>query len=121
LKGSLLNETIDNLPGDVALIPLDGRLDFLSAEDARRRFDQAISAGTSRLVVDLSQVSFVDSSGLGALIGGLKLARGAGGDLWLVALTDQAQSLLKLTSLDKVFQTLPTLADAVTALQRQAH
>jgi anti-sigma B factor antagonist len=104
--------------GDVTVIRFDGRLDFLSAGDVRSRFSEAVLAGGRRLVVDLAKVTFIDSSGLGALVGGLKAARQAGGDLRIASPSAQAQSLLKLTSLDQVFRAHPTVDDALTALQR---
>jgi anti-anti-sigma factor len=103
---------------DVVVIRFDGRLDFLSAGDARKQFADAVQDGGRRLVVDLGKVTFIDSSGLGALVGGLKSARQAGGDLRIASPSEQAKSLLKLTSLDQVFRAHPTLDDALTAYQR---
>jgi anti-anti-sigma factor len=57
-----------------------------------------------KLAVDLSAVEFIDSSGLGALIGGLKAARTAGGDLRIAGATEQVVSVLRLTNLDKVLR-----------------
>jgi anti-sigma B factor antagonist len=63
-------------------------------------------------VVDLSGVEFIDSSGLGALIGELKKARQAGGDLRISGVTDQVATVLRLTNLDRV---LRPYADVQTA------
>jgi len=113
-----MKATIDRRPGDVTVIHLDGRLDFLSASDARNRFVEAVTSGGRHVVVDLAKVTFIDSSGLGALVGGLKTARQYGGDLRIASPSTQAKSLLKLTSLDQVFRAHPTLEDAVTAFHR---
>ena len=59
-------------------------------------------------MVDLGGTEFVDSSGLGALIGGLKVARLAGGDLRIAASTDAVRKVLKLTNLDRVLRDYPT-------------
>jgi anti-sigma B factor antagonist len=100
---------------DVAVVQLEGRLDFLSASAARDEFARVVQDGTHRIVVDLGDVAFIDSSGLGSLIGGLKVARQAGGDLRLARPTEQARSVLKLTSLDRVFQAHGTIDEALAA------
>ena len=69
--------------------------------------------GQHRLVVDLGQVSFIDSSGLGALISGLKSARQAGGDLRIANPGEQARVVLKLTRLDRVLHPYDSVEDAL--------
>jgi anti-anti-sigma factor len=64
-------------------------------------------------VVDLNDVPFIDSSGLAALISGLKAARTAGGDLRIARPSDQARMLFELTRLDKVLLAYPSVEDAV--------
>jgi anti-sigma B factor antagonist len=66
----------------------------------------------AKLVADLSKVDFLDSSGLGALIGSLKLARQAGGDVRIVAPNEQVQLVLKLTNMDRIFTSYPTSESA---------
>jgi anti-sigma B factor antagonist len=110
--------TTDQHSSDTMVIRFDGRLDFLSASDARKHFSDAVETGGKRIVVDLAKVTFIDSSGLGALVGGLKTARQAGGDLRIASPSQQAKSLLKLTSLDQVFREHPTVDDALSAFQR---
>ena len=61
----------------------------------------------TRVVVDLSAVEFIDSSGLGALISGLKVARQAGGDLRIAAPTRQVITVLELTNLNRVLRAHP--------------
>ena len=58
-------------------------------------------------------VSFVDSSGLGALISGMKATRIAGGDLRIAQVGDQARLILELTTLDKVMKIYPTVEEAL--------
>ncbi|MCH1867380.1 STAS domain-containing protein [Nocardioides sp. CFH 31398] len=83
--------------------PLD-RLTMVSAKRFSGHVADLIGGGTSRIVVDLSRTGFVDSSGLGALIAGLKSARQAGGDLRLAAPSEQVTTILSLTNLDKVLR-----------------
>jgi anti-anti-sigma factor len=108
-----VDSVIEERADAIAIIRLSGRLDFLTSATARERFNESIAAGRTRLVVDLHDLSFIDSSGLGALIGGLKAARQAHGDLRLARPGEQARTVLKLTSLDRVFQAFGTVEDAL--------
>jgi anti-sigma B factor antagonist len=100
-----MSVTFETLDGNVTLVRLEGRLDATAAPDLQNRLIAAIAEGKTRLAVDLSNVSFVDSTGLGALVFSLKAARRAEGDLRLVAPSAQAMKLLRLTTLDRVFRT----------------
>jgi len=89
---------------DVRVLTLTGRLNMVAAPRLRSAVDDEVEAGSRRLVVDLQAVSFIDSSGLGALIAGLKKARQAGGDLRIAGLTEQVDTVLRLTNLDRVLR-----------------
>ena len=107
--------TIDAMPNGTAVMRLHGRLDFVSATVVRQRLVGATAEGHRVLVVDLEDVPFLDSSGLGALIGGLKAARTAGGDLRLARVGEQPKVVLALTTLDRVFQNYATVEEALGA------
>ncbi|MGF9758424.1 STAS domain-containing protein [Microvirga sp. 0TCS3.31] len=100
---------IEQTSQGIALVRLSGRLDAAAAPQILARLKGAVAEGRSRLAVDLSQVSFIDSTGLGILVSGLKAARKTDGDLRLIAPSPQAQRLLRLTTLDRVFVTSDTL------------
>lgn len=87
-----------------AVVSLEGRLTAPTAPRLRSAVDDLVATGDTRIVVDLSQTEFVDSSGLGALIGGLKVARLAGGDLRIAGVTEPVRRVLKLTNLDRVLR-----------------
>ena len=108
-----MDVTVDRRPAGVAVVRPMGRLDLNHAAELRERLAALVAAGQHRLVVDLAGVASIDSSGLGALIGGLKAARLAGGDLRLAAATDQARVVLQLTTLDRVLRSYPTEAAAL--------
>ena len=99
--------------GETATVALSGRLDLLSAAAVKERLGKEVAAGHKKLVVDLGDVAFIDSSGLGALIGGLKAARQAGGDLRIARAGDQAKVVLQLTTLDRVLRPYATLEEAL--------
>ena len=70
---------VDDVRTDLAIIRVVGRLNMVTAPDLRDVVAHAVKSGKSRLVVDLAGVEFMDSSGLGALIGALKTTRQARG------------------------------------------
>jgi anti-sigma B factor antagonist len=71
--------------------------------------------GKKNVVADLSQVSFMNSSGLGMLISGMTTMRNAGGDLCLAAVADRIQSLLVITKLNTVFKHFETVDEAAAS------
>jgi anti-sigma B factor antagonist len=103
---------IEQTEQGIALVRLSGRLDAAAAPHVLARLKDAVAEGRSRLAVDLSEVSFIDSTGLGTLVSGLKAARRAECDLRLIAPSPQAQRLLRLTTLDRVFVISDTLETA---------
>lgn len=99
--------------GDRSVVTVSGEIDVASADGLRERLNQLVSAGRTSLVVDLTAVDFMDSTGLGVLVGMLKKVRSAGGRLDLVIDGDRLLRLFRLTSLDQVFTIHPTLEDAL--------
>ncbi|NGP04194.1 STAS domain-containing protein [Rhodococcus sp. 14C212] len=96
---------------DVVVVRPEGRLNMVAAPRLREQLRGLVEGGSARVVVDLGATEFIDSSGLGALVSGLKAARQAGGDLRLASPTAQVRSVLSLTSLDRVLRTYDS-ADA---------
>jgi anti-sigma B factor antagonist len=91
-----------------------GRLTMVSARTFRETVVGAIeNARGGVFVVDLSQVEFVDSSGLGALVACLKTARQGGGDLRLAAPSEQVSMVLGLTNLDRVLRPRASVEEAL--------
>lgn len=86
----------------------EGRLNMVAAPALRQELRSLVESGSNRLVVDLSSTDFIDSSGLGALISGLKVARQAGGDLRIAAPTTQVETVLSLTNLNRVLRAHPS-------------
>lgn len=84
------------------LIVLRGDLDLATAPDLRETLVEVIDEG-ARIVIDMEAVEFLDSAGLGILVGGLKRARGRDGDLELVCSNGEVLKPLVITGLDRVF------------------
>lgn len=90
----------------------DGRLNMVSAPKLREFITTVIADGSNRIVLNLHDITFMDSSGLGALIGCLKAARQAGGDLRIASVQPQVKMVLQLTSMDKVLTSYATTEEA---------
>ncbi len=98
---------------EMQVFELTGSLDIATSPTVRAALTSASERGSHRLIVDLTRVEFLDSTGLGALIGGQRRAKEFGGEVRLVAKEGQILRLLRITGLLKVFAVYPTLDDAV--------
>jgi anti-sigma B factor antagonist len=88
----------------VGVVTPKGRLNMVSARRLKELLSDLVGGGTTRIVVDMAETTFLDSSGLGALIAGLKSARQAGGDLRIARPTPSVMTVFELTNLDKVLR-----------------
>ena len=95
----------------VKVIQPAGILDGTQVNHLRQEINQAVTANTDIVLIDLENVTFMDSSGLGALVIALKTVRTAGGKLFLCAINDQVKMLFQLTSMDRVFEIFPSRDD----------
>jgi anti-sigma B factor antagonist len=101
--------------GDCAVLQIAGEVDLYTAPDLRLRFQDLAAKGSVHLIADLSRVDFIDSTGLGVLIGGLKVLREHDGSLTLAVSTRRFLRLLELTGLERVFPPQPSVLAAITA------
>ena len=103
--GQFTQQTLES--GVVVVRPV-GRLNMVAAPTLRKELHALVDSGCTRVVVDLSGTELIDSSGLGALISGLKMARQAGGDLRIASPTRQVITVLELTNLNRVLSVHPS-------------
>ena len=99
--------------GDWVVARASGDLDLTTAPRLLERVVQVVSEGQPRVVLDLEGVDFVDSTGLGVLVGLLKRTRSQGGDLRLVSTRRSLQKVLELTSLDLALPLARTVDEAL--------
>ena len=96
------------------VIDLTGRIDAFNVATLRDRFTALADTGGKRFIVDLSNVSFLDSAGMAALVSLLKRARQAGGDVDLVwPKLEAAKRILQLTKFDRVFNMLDSAENGI--------
>lgn len=92
------------LANDVWMVSASGRLDQALTPQLEETLDQVLTAGHTRLIVNLSEASYINSGGLRALVSAWRKARQKGGDLVLCGLNARLQEIFTLVGFDKVFQ-----------------
>lgn len=111
-----MNVQVQDFISRVRVIKLDSRVDAVNAPNLKTKFEAMIAEGTVQFVLDLQNVSFMDSAGLAALVTLLKCARAAGGDVKLIAPNDdKAMRILRLTKFDRVFEIADRVETAVAS------
>ena len=99
--------------GGQTVVQVDGEIDVYTAPTLREELSSLLDGDHINLVVDLTGVSFMDSTGLGVLVGTLKRVRAAGGDLRLVIDQERILKVFRITALTQVFAIHPTLDGAL--------
>lgn len=107
--------TISTFSGH-SVVRADGELDVSTAPELRQTITTALDEGDGKVVIDLTAVTFMDSTTLGVLIGAHNRVREIGGALGLVCSDERVRRVFSITGLDKVFTLHDTVPDAVTAL-----
>ena len=98
-----------------SVISLRGEIDVYTAPRLRQALIDLIEGGKSDILVDMSRVDFLDSTGLGVLVGGLKRVKAKDGSLEIVATQDKILKIFEITGLSKVFPIHDSVETAVSA------
>lgn len=106
-----------NNTGDVPVVAVRGEVDVYSAPALKEKITELLGNGQPTLVVDLSDVAFLDSTGLGALVEARAASTEAGGVMPLVCSQERLLKLFTITGLDGVFAIRPTVDEALASLQ----
>jgi anti-sigma B factor antagonist len=100
----------------VAVIGLSGEVDVYTSPRLKQEIVDLLNSGTHKLVVDLTGVEYLDSTGLGVLIGGLKRAREREGDLKLICDNLRILRIFEITGLTKIFDIYRSETEALEKL-----
>ncbi|MEH2025864.1 STAS domain-containing protein [Nostoc sp.] len=92
----------------VKVIKLSGNLNATTSQDFRQNITEILESGAKIVLVDFKDVTFMDSSGLGALVLAFKTLRAADIKLALCSINEQVRILFELTNMDKVFEIFPS-------------
>lgn len=95
------------------MLEVGGEVDIYTAPKLRERLVELIDAGNDRIVVDLEGVGFMDSTGLGSLVAGLKRIRERDGELSIVCTREPVLKVFGITGLDRVFAVHTSVGDAL--------
>jgi anti-sigma B factor antagonist len=90
----------------VKVIQPSGILDGASANQLRRDINDVVENGANIVLVDFQDITFMNSTGLGALVATLRSVRSAGSELFICSLNEQVQMIFQLTKMDRVFKPL---------------
>jgi len=93
---------------------IDGEIDINTSPDIKKSFDKLISKKTPKIVINLSKVTYVDSSGLATLVEILKNMRAYDGRLRLTNLAPKIKSLFEITKLEKLFEIMADEGEALS-------
>jgi len=107
--------TVDDSHPPYAVLTASGEIDVATAPDLRAALLDLIGEGRTRIVVDLEQVEFLDSTGLGVLVSTVKRVRADGGDLSVVCTRPQILQVFEITGLTAVFSVHDSLDQAVAS------
>jgi anti-sigma B factor antagonist len=97
------------------IIEVGGEIDVYTAPKLRDRISELVADGNYHLVIDMENVDFLDSTGLGVLVGGLKKLRAHDGSMQLICTQERLLKIFRITQLAKVFAIYESQADALAA------
>jgi anti-sigma B factor antagonist len=107
----------EQLGDDSYVISLGGEVDLYTAPEFKQQLLDVISQGGRNVVVDFSNTTFIDSTTLGVLVGGVKRLRTNDGQLSLVCSDRNITKIFEITGLDRVFTIYPTRNEAIEQLK----
>jgi anti-sigma B factor antagonist len=114
-KGASVDLSLDTRElGGCTVIEVGGEIDVYTAPKLRESIVDLVNRGNYHLVVDMENVEFLDSTGLGVLVGGLKRVRAHDGSLRLVCTQERLLKIFRITGLTKVFAIYDTVDAAVS-------
>lgn len=102
---------------NVAVIALTGEVDVYTSPRVKQEVVDCLNAGCTRLIIDLTGVEYLDSTGLGVLIGALKRARERDGDLKLICDNVRILRIFEITGLTKIFDIVRSESEALEKLE----
>jgi anti-sigma B factor antagonist len=102
-----------SLRGKATVLTLRGEIDVYSAPRLRQAIVDVVDGGAQHLVVDMEKVDFLDSTGLGVMVEGLKRIKGREGTLSVVATQDKIVKIFDITGLNKAFAMYRSVDEAV--------
>jgi anti-sigma B factor antagonist len=104
------------IDGERHVLSVRGEIDLFTAPELKQVLAESIEGGRIRIIVDLTETTFLDSTALGVLIGAVKRLRSRDGALAIVNVDDNIAKTFEITGLDQIFTIVPTRDEAVDAV-----
>jgi anti-sigma B factor antagonist len=104
------------IDGERHVLSVRGEIDLFTAPELKQVLAESIEGGRIRIIVDLTETTFLDSTALGVLIGAVKRLRSRDGALAIVNIDDNIAKTFEITGLDQIFTIVPTRDEAVDAV-----
>jgi anti-sigma B factor antagonist len=108
--------TQDQIDDERHVIAVAGEIDLFTAPEMKAALGEALEGGRTRIVVDLTETTFLDSTALGVLIGAVKRLRSRDGRLTIVNVDPNIAKTFEITGLDQIFTIRSTREEAIQAL-----
>lgn len=102
---------------DIPVIVADGDIDIYSVASFKTAINEVLDTGANKLVIDLKDVEYIDSSGFGALLGATRRIRPNGGSIILTGCCDTVARIMKITQLDTIFVMCKDCQEAVDSIK----
>ena len=99
-----------------SVLAVTGEFDLASVPRVRRAVIDTLAIGNAYLVLDLTGVDFIDSSGLGVVLGSVRRARAIGGDVRVVVQEPQVRAVFEVTGLDRILELYPSVDEALVGV-----
>jgi anti-sigma B factor antagonist len=106
----------EQLANDTYAISLAGEIDLYTAPEFKQQLLEVIGEGATHVIVDLTSTTFIDSTTLGVLVGGLRRLRSSDGQLTIVCSDPNITKIFEITGLDRVFDVVDTRDEALAGL-----
>ena len=106
----------EKVADDVYVIALTGEIDLYTAPEFKQQLLDVVGQGAKSVVVDLTETTFIDSTTLGVLVGGVKRLRETGGQLSIVSSDRNITKIFEITGLNRVFPLHATRAEALESV-----
>jgi anti-sigma B factor antagonist len=108
--------SLENLDGKPPILQLEGEANVYTAPQIKIEIISLVESKNTKAIVDLTKVTYLDSTTLGVLIGGLKRFRDKDGDLVLVCPSPRILRAFEITGLDKIFDIFNSVEDAISSI-----
>ncbi len=107
---------IKELENDIVLLSIEGDIDLYTASDLKDNIFEQLDFGKTKIIIDLENVTYIDSSGIGTLITSLSKIKKLNGQMCIINVYDSVKKVFELTKLTTFFRIYPDEAEAVRIL-----